>query len=125
MRYLKTLRRIPKAIILDMGAREFNMETSASCVCGWAVRDSLDIAINGESTFTADEKLRIAEPHHATSWYSKTNEIAQRQFGGTQREWNAIFYAAAGMDPDRQCTEVPVTEHLEEAFTRRVMECCR
>lgn len=122
--YLKTLRRIPKAIILDMATRKFEMNEYAACLCGWAVRDALGVAINGESPQQASDALIGAGV--PGSWEAETNIEARRQFGGTQKEWDRVFYGViGGTNAYNAYVDASITAAVEEAFTRRVMECVR
>lgn len=93
---LETLRRIPDGIILDMASREIVMQGQNSCICGWAIRESLGLAAGR------------TEP---AAWHGREleEEMADR-FGGTEEEWAEVAYWGNGMPA------------LEEAFARRVQE---
>ena len=105
-RYLRTLRRIPKPIRLAMATREFEMEYEGTCLCGWAIRESLAFA-NG---LTADQQRVWDAPES-----SFVPDACALRFGGRKASWRAIFWG--------------VTDHrlpvIEAAFTQAVVEACR
>lgn len=97
-RYLTTLRRIPPDVVRRMATREFNMLNDDSrCVCGWAIREALDDAV-GRLTGT---------------W---STDLCQQEFGGDFWEWAAIYHGVTDL-------RLPFI-FIEEAFARRVAECC-
>lgn len=103
--YLKTLRRIPKDVILSMATREMDMSFGESCLCGWAVKEAF---ANGLS---AEEIDPYAPP--GVSWDSPANHCVYR-FGGDYSEWHNLYRDA------EQRIEI-----VEDAFVRRVAECCK
>jgi hypothetical protein len=72
--YLTTLRRIPAPVRQSMAAREFDMNWSETCVCGWAIRDALEAATGRDS-----------------QGYGTPGDCV-RLFGGTDDEWYRIYY---------------------------------
>ena len=102
--YLKTLRLIPRDAILDMATRQFNMTDPTSCVCGWAIREHLALS-TGVS-------VEDASAYSGAGYWANVSEM----LGGTTNEWADIFNGV---------TNRVTLPAIEEAFTRRVMECAR
>ena len=103
--YLKTLRRIPAPIIRAMATREIVPASPRACLCGWAIREALAFA-NGR---TADE--------YTPDDFGSSLSASIRKFGGTSREWEALFYGIC--DDDGHFIDV------ETAFAIRVAECVK
>jgi hypothetical protein len=82
--YLKTLRRLPDDVVLDMATREFEMGLGDTCVCGWALRAGLSLA-NGE---TPDEVQLFGGPSLRDT--AVTEDLA-KEFGGQRGEWEDIW----------------------------------
>ena len=95
-RYLTTLRRIPVEVRQSMATREFDMGDPTTCVCGWAIQDSLTHAV-GRAVIYRDVKQMCVE-----------------QFGGSYDEWDAIFGGV--------CYTHVHLPNIETAFTIAVSE---
>lgn len=101
MNYLRTIRRIPDRIILAIASRDVIPSSPTSCICGWAIRESLARASNMD-----------AEKIDAYTRVDSVVDACADRFGGTWEEWDAVFRGIAGV-------EAPL---IEEAFVDRVME---
>lgn len=100
-RVLRTLRRIPVDIRLELATREFDMFDGQKCLVGTAVRAGLARAQNPAT-----------EDVNSDSVYDDPNE-AVKLFGGTERRWGEIYSGV--MEPDT----FPI---IERAFTNALLE---
>jgi hypothetical protein len=100
--YLKTLRRLPAHVVLEIAGGDLLLGSAPSCVCGLAYRTALAYA-----TRTSLERVRI--PNLLETTYDACAQV----FGGTSLEWHHIFYG--------------VVDHrmpaIEYAFVTRLQEC--
>lgn len=96
--YRRTLDRIPDDIVLSMASREIEPNEGPSCICGWAVRESI-ARVCGIDASEAPTPSRII--------YECWN-----RFGGTEPEWASVYWHIIG---DTTAALV------EEAFADRVM----
>lgn len=125
--YLKTLRRIPDEIILDMGTREFEMGSSSACVCGWALRAALAPILSlaphriaPEWDGSAYSSCQVDDPR--LEMYGVV-ERCVNFWGGTHDEWYALF---TGVIPPYN--GLPLRGRLpeiERAFVERLNEAVR
>lgn len=102
--YLRTLRRVPKPIILSMATREMHMQLGDMCLCGWAIKEAFANGLRAEEV----------DPYHPETLWDSPYLHCRKRFGGTYAEWLALYNDA-----------IRNTPVVEEAFTRRVMECVR
>lgn len=100
-KYLNTLRRIPDDIVLSMASRDVNPNNGNTCICGWAIRESVARALNCDAEATSVLDILAIDRNLANA------------FGGTKDEWASLYFDA-GM--------YGYPAAVEEAFTRRVME---
>lgn len=111
-RYLATLRRIPKEIVLDMAFRDFDMGDPDTCICGWAFRESLAARSDVDAS-------NVSGPVMASDRDELTSDFTCRRlaavFGSTRDAWNEIYWGVTGTS----------ALFIEEAFTLRVQECVR
>lgn len=110
---LKTLRRIPDRIILAVAARDLELGRNDSCLCGWVIREHLaEIANVGASTV----RIQPDDDADDDAWYGVRNSDKQcrAQFGGTEVEWENIYYGVT-----HGVTDMPI---IESAYVRRLDE---
>ena len=96
MSYLDTLRRIPADIILAIAAQDFDEQRGSSCVCGWALRESIARSAN-----VAPEEIQTGYAPYGCA----------DRFGGDMEEWERLYYGA--------CQS---TRNVERAFVKRLDE---
>lgn len=124
--YLKTLRRIPDEIILDMGTRAFDMKEPTTCVCGWALRIAI-APILGRTAEMIDPEWDGSR--HTTIPVPDSRLIEDGvtlrcgKFWGGVEEWEAVFNGVLPFDGEN-----PYSGHLpeiERAFVERLDEAVR
>lgn len=106
--YLKTLRRLPDDVVLDLATRELELFSPSRCVCGWAVRLGLAQAAG----VPAKDELDTFEYHGMLPVCGTVASMVEL-YGGTIDEWADIF---SGVTEER---EMPV---IELALVKRVLE---
>lgn len=100
---LKTLQRIPDRIILAVATRDLELSDPYSCLCGWAIRESL-----------AEMRGMAASDVPYDSYGPTTMECAE-VFGGADREWTGIFSGV---------TRAESLPTIERAYVRRLDQAC-
>lgn len=101
---LKTLRRIPEPIFLDLATRDLDLGDGTRCVVGYVVREALSNAASEVIDPDDHDKYDVAFDSEPAS--------AAAAFGGTEDDWYEIYYG--------------VTDHclpdIELAFIARLDE---
>lgn len=98
-RTVRTLRRIPVPIRLDLATREFNMGEGAFCLVGTAVRASI-------AKMTNKSLEQIGLP------WDVTGQAAEK-FGGSESSWDEIYGGVCDVD------QLPI---IERAFVNVLLE---
>lgn len=106
--YLKTLRRLPDEVVLDMATREFDMDAYDHCLCGWAIRGALSY-MDGCTPEEVDSDVVAGQGNG-----SVPRGLAER-YGGEVEAWKTIFVGVQG-------ARLPT---IERAFVERVAEACK
>jgi hypothetical protein len=101
-KYLKTLRRIPDDIILDVAARDLDLNSGNRCICGWVIRDLI-----ASTTGSAPEDTAA---YDFDGGPFAPSDRCRASFGGSKDEWDAVYFGV-GVDPA-----------VELAFVHRVKE---
>jgi hypothetical protein len=119
LNYLTTLRRIPDEIILEMATREFVMGSAPSCLCGWALLEDL-AALQAKPLDELVDNRAGDDPSFTNHdlFYNSSNAGAMQRmidaFGGTKREWDAVFLGVCRA-PELRLIELAFTLRVEEA----------
>lgn len=117
--FLRTLRRIPDDVVLAVATRDLDLNNPQQCLCGWAIREQL-AAMNGVA---AEEKIAGVG---GVIVDRLVPEQAAALFGGTSKEWTALYLGVQGCVPGGWGNYFPaVADATEEAFARRVAEAAR
>jgi hypothetical protein len=108
--YLKTLRRVPDDVILDVAGRDIDLELPSTCVCGWVVRAAL-AQLRGTTPEAVDME------NIGAMYDAEYRDTLTGVYGGTVDEWNDVYYGVSSCsdDPDSLA-------HIERAFLHRVLE---
>ena len=114
--YLKTLRRIPKDVVLAVASRHIQPDKNNFCLCGWAVREMM-ARFNGAPA----ERKRAPEGLDANGEWRDAALESARLFGGNLGEWYEVYYGITD-SPESSGSRYA---DVETAFTLRVMECAR
>lgn len=106
---LRTLRRLPDDVVLDIAGREIDPVNFRTCVCGWALRGGLAMAAG-------------VDPSEVEIGGVVTYELL-RIFGGSHKEWLAIFDGICDYDEDTRDTDHKSEyARIERAFVTRLNE---
>lgn len=127
-RFLKLLRRVPDAIILEVAGQTFAMSDFARCVCGHTLRATVR-ALTGRDAQIRDEVTLDHAGNIKEARRLVTGPLSAI-YGGTVDEWDALFYGVTnnyvfdeGGTLTLRRTFSDTRDHIEEAFARRVAEC--
>lgn len=112
--FLKTLRRIPAEVRLALATREFAMYDGVACLCGRAVREDI-CAVAGMDFGDEIDPVRFGDGRDGLLF--GVVDGCMNRFGGTRREWDAIFHGVT-------CFDLPFIEtaFIETAFTVALAE---
>lgn len=102
-KYYNTLKRIPADIRLRMATREFNMNYRHSCVCGWAIRESIASTLPNTDAAGVFPFFNISLPLSCAT-----------TFGGNVISWNEIFLGV--VNGNYNDIELAFTYALEDAL---------
>lgn len=123
---LKTMRRIPKEEVLDLATREFNMFDYNSCFVGWVVRDGIAKLLNGGTT---PDVVNAVDYAPEFGYEKSVTERAAYLYGGTQREWERIYFGVIRDETDPDTLEEDSSDatlrEVEIAFSNRLGEVVR
>ena len=115
---LDTLRHVPDRIILAVMGRDLDLNRGNVCLCGWFVRERL-----AEMRNVAASSLCAMDANDVTAGlWEPVYGWCSRMFGGTEDDWNEIYYGAAGMLPSGFDDDPSLVPIIESAFVRRVDE---
>lgn len=102
---LRTLRRLPDDVVLDIAGRDIKPSQTESCLCGWAVRSAFLRAVGRDldpANSEADDRV-----------FNNVPRWLRRRFGGSQREWGNIFHGVT-MHPARAVIEAALIARIFE-----------
>jgi hypothetical protein len=100
VKHLRTLRRLPKDIVLEIAGREILPSKPSQCLCGWALRIGL-------------AKQLDADPSEMQPFVDFDKLVAL--YGGTEQQWHELFWEIGNTDEE-------IAVAVEQAFMQRVME---
>ena len=98
----KVFESLPDEVILNMATREFDMENSCTCVCGWAFRAGIDRL--ADSGFGPLAK-HLDEKYMSGAFSNGTQQGCSLLYNqASDTDWNTVYYAVTMED------ELPVVE---------------
>lgn len=103
--FLKTLRLLPKHVILEIAGSELDLLVGNYCVCGLAYKSAIAKALKVDIT-DVDSHM-----HRGTD--ESIPSACARVFGGTPVEWADIYFGVTNQN-------MPA---IELAFVQRLQEC--
>lgn len=109
-KYKRLLDRVPDDIILSVGSREIMLESDASCLVGWVVREGIARIVNVDPT---DVHLRTEQVAEAVdcSVDDPTFAVCTRMYGGNVDHWRELYFGVTYRE------ELP---DIERAFVNRI-----
>lgn len=99
----KLFESIPDRIVLSVSSRDLDLRYGPSCLCGWAIRESLAEAARKDASDVGVDFFRVVDG-------------CVDQFGGHHYEWESVYFGVT--DRRKRTIERAWVDRLQQAVDR-------